>query len=85
MGRRKIYFSDVEKRMANNEKVKKFYWRNKEKLDNAAKVYYWKKKIKKYLSEGLIDMAEKAREIAIERGVEEHYLIIDELNKEISE
>lgn len=45
MGRRRKYNTDEERRMANNQKVKNFYWRNKEKCDVEAKLRYWENKL----------------------------------------
>jgi hypothetical protein len=45
MGRRKKYITEEEKREANNQKVKDFYWRNKRRLDLEASLRYWRKKL----------------------------------------
>jgi len=79
MGRRKKYFSDEERKIANNEKVKQFYWRNKDELDIKAKTYYWRKKIIKCLEFGNKEEAELIRQKAIHKGIDEQFLIIDEL------
>jgi hypothetical protein len=47
MGRRRKYFTEEQKREANLKKVKKFYWENKDALDQKAKDYYYKKKAEK--------------------------------------
>lgn len=44
MGRRKKYFTESEKKEANRQKVKEYYYRNKAQLDARAKEYYWLKK-----------------------------------------
>ena len=44
MGRRKKYFTESEKKEANRQKVKEYYYRNKAQLDERAKDYYWLKK-----------------------------------------
>ena len=52
MGRRKKYFTESEKKEANRQKVKEYYYRNKAQLDERAKEYYWlKKKFIKYEDE----------------------------------
>ena len=79
MGRRKRYFSDEERKIANNEKVKQFYWRNKDKLDNKAKAYYWRKKIAQCLISGNTDGAESIKQKAMQKGIEEQFLIIEEI------
>lgn len=79
MGRRKKYFNDEERKIANNEKVKQFYWRNKDKLDNKAKVYYWRKKIANSLTSGSKDDAEVIKQKAIQNGIDEQFLIIEEI------
>lgn len=45
MGRRKKYFSEEEKRLANKNKVFKYYWNNKEACDKKARERYWRKKL----------------------------------------
>ncbi len=80
MGRRKKYFSDDERKIVNNEKVKQFYWRNKERLDTKAKTYYWRKKITNSLILGDKDGAEAIKQKAIQRGIDEQLLIIEEIN-----
>lgn len=77
MGRRKKYFSDLEKKEANNKKVKEFYWNNKDKLDSNAKAYYWKKKIKNLLEIGNTDGATKMLERAISKGIDRDKLQIE--------
>jgi len=77
MGRRKKYFSDIEKKEANNNKVKEFYWKNKESLDRKARAYYWRKKIENLIKDGDIQKAEAVREKAIKRGIEKELLIIE--------
>lgn len=79
MGRRKRYFSEEERKIANNEKVKQFYWRNKDKLDNKAKAYYWRKKIANSLALGNKEEAEIIKQKAIQKGIEEQFLIIEEI------
>lgn len=79
MGRRKKYFSESERKVANNEKVKQFYWRNKERLDMKAKAYYWRKKIANSLASGSKDDAEVIKQKAIQKGIDEHFLIIEEI------
>lgn len=79
MGRRKRYFSDEERKIANNEKVKQFYWRNKTKLDNNAKAYYWRKKIANSLVSGSKEDAEIIKQKAIQKGIDEQFLIIEEI------
>jgi len=79
MGRRKKYFNDAERKIANNEKVKQFYWRNKDRLDVKAKAYYWKKKILNALASGNTDAAEIIKQKAIQKGIEEQFLIIEEI------
>lgn len=78
MGRRRKYFNDEERKIANNEKVKQFYWRNKDKLDNKAKTYYWRKKLQDTLQSGSIEDFENVRQKAIQKGIDERYLIIEE-------
>ena len=77
MGRRKKYNTDEERQKANNEKVKQFYWRNKELLDAKAKAYYWRKKIEALMKVGKTDEAEAVKNKAIEKGVEHRLLIIE--------
>ena len=79
MGRRKRYFSDEERKIANNEKVKQFYWRNKDRLDVKAKSYYWRKKLTDAMVSGSADEVEDIRNKAIQKGVDEQFLIIEEL------
>lgn len=79
MGRRKKYFNDEERKIANNEKVKQFYWRNKDKLDNKAKAYYWRKKIANSLVSGRREDAEAIKQKAISKGIDEQFLIIEEI------
>lgn len=45
MGRRRKYFSDEERANARSSYAKKFYWNNKDKLDELAKELYRKKKL----------------------------------------
>jgi hypothetical protein len=52
MGRGKKYHTDEERRAANNEKVKRFYWANKEECDRKARERYWKKKLEDVPSNG---------------------------------
>ena len=80
MGRRKKYFNDEERKIANNEKVKQFYWRNKDKLDNKAKAYYWRKKIADTLVSGSKEDAEAIKQKAIAKGIDEQFLIIEEIS-----
>jgi hypothetical protein len=82
MGRRRKYFSDIERRDANNEKVKQFYWRNKNKLDGKAKAYYWKKKIINALEKGYIMEADSIKQKAIQKGIDEQLLIIEETSND---
>ena len=77
MGRRRKYFTDEERQQANNEKVKQFYWRNKDKLDEKAKAYYWRKKIETLMREGQPQKAEAVREKAIQKGIVKDLLIIE--------
>lgn len=44
MGRHKKYKTDEERKAANNEKVKRFYWANKEECDRKARERYHRKK-----------------------------------------
>jgi hypothetical protein len=53
MGRQKKYNTDAERKAANNEKVKAFYWDNKKKLDLDASIRYWSKKIETLQSNGI--------------------------------
>jgi hypothetical protein len=77
MGRRRKYFTEEDRQKANNEKVKQFYWRNKDKLDEKAKAYYWRKKIENLIKEGDIQKAEAVREKAIKKGIEKELLIVE--------
>ena len=77
MGRRRKYFSEEERQNANNEKVKQFYWRNKDTLDKKAKAYYWKKKIDSLTEKGLHDEANKVREKALQKGIEKELLVTE--------
>ena len=45
MGRKLKYKTPEEKKEANNQKVKVFYWKNKRRLDLEANIRYWKKKL----------------------------------------
>ncbi len=83
MGRRKKYFTEEEKQHANNEKVKQFYWRNKENLDGKAKAYYWRKKIQDLIDSGKLDDIEKIKQKAIQKGIPAELLIIEnDVNKQ---
>lgn len=77
MGRRRKYHTDEERQHANNEKVKQFYWRNKDLLDAKAKAYYWRKKIEAFMELGELEKAESIRDKAIQKGVERELLIIE--------
>lgn len=44
MGRLKKYFSTEEKKEAAKAASKKYYWKNKDKIDSKAKIYYKNKK-----------------------------------------
>lgn len=78
MGRRRKYFSDEERKIANNNKVKQFYWRNKNSLDGKAKAYYWRKKIKELIDSGKFEEIEKIKEKAIQKGIPAELLVIEE-------
>lgn len=80
MGRRRKYFNDEERKIANNEKVKQFYWKNKERLDMKAKSYYWRKKITNSLISGSKEEAEIIKQKAIQKGIDEQFLIIEEIS-----
>lgn len=77
MGRRRKYFSDIEKKEANNNKVKEFYWKNKDRLDDKARTYYWRKKIQALLKTGDTDAAEKVKNSAIKKGIDPAQLEIE--------
>jgi hypothetical protein len=77
MGRRRKYHTEDDRQKANNEKVKQFYWRNKDKLDEKAKAYYWRKKIQVLINSGSLQEAEKVKEKAILRGVDKALLVIE--------
>ena len=79
MGRRRKYFNDEERKVANNEKVKQFYWKNKDSLDMKAKTYYWKKKILDVIVSGNTEEAEALRLRAIQKGIDAKLLIIEEI------
>lgn len=76
MGRNRKYKSKDELKCANNEKVKRFYWKNKTELDMRAKAYYWRKKIKECLENGNKDEAEKILQKALSKNIDEQYLIL---------
>jgi len=83
MGRRRKYFTEEEKQQANNEKVKQFYWRNKENLDGKAKAYYWRKKIEKLIEDGKTEEIESVKQKAIQKGISAEELIIEnDVNKQ---
>ena len=69
MGRRKKYITEEQKKTANNEKVKDFYWHNKEIMDLKAKAYYWKKKIKIHIENDNIIDAKLVIEKAVNSGI----------------
>ena len=50
MGRIKKYHTEEERKEANRQKAKRYYWKNKEKVDAKAKERYWQK-VGKNLSE----------------------------------
>jgi len=69
MGRRKKYFTDEEKKSANNANVKEFYTRNKESVDSKARCQYWIKKINNHISSGNLEMAKIVYNRAIDKGI----------------
>lgn len=50
MGRRKKYETEEELKAARREWSRRYYWKNKEKVDAKAKERYHKKKVDKELS-----------------------------------
>lgn len=82
MGRRRKYLNDEERQQANNEKVKQFYWRNKDALDEKAKAYYWRKKIQKLIEAGKESEVEKVIQKAINKGIPKELLVIDDGNNQ---
>ena len=46
MGRLKKYKTDEERKEAQRRWSKKYYWKNKEKIDDKNKARYWYKKMK---------------------------------------
>ena len=45
MGRRRKYFTDLEKKEANRAKVLRYYWNNKDECDRKARERYMAKKL----------------------------------------
>ena len=45
MGRKRKYFNEEEKRLANLEKALRYYHSNKDDCDRRARERYWKKKV----------------------------------------
>jgi len=77
MGRRRKYHTSEDRQKANNEKVKQFYWRNKDTLDKKAKAYYWRRKISNLIDTGDLEQAEVVRQKALLKGVEKELLITE--------
>lgn len=80
MGRKKKYFTDEEKRKANNDKVKSFYRKNKSVLDAKSRANYWRNKIKKCIKDGDLNKAKLTLNKALLKGIKKEFLKLEEID-----